>query len=169
MYLEIRTLLALACMAVCFCSCAAKTTPLTRSLITKHRLKPSDMTNLQYYLSDPIRLERVATDKHDAAEQEHALGPKTGRTVEEVIFPKGLSGVAVHVSGKLIRVCFEEERELPFMLGVSGRYQLQATENLPYGEHVYRITEGKKSYLLVKETNVDGKRETRRAVGMQLE
>jgi hypothetical protein len=106
--------------------CASRT-PLTQGLIDKYALTGSELKKVQYYLSEAIEIERVATVQDSrVVTAGHTLRSEHGRLLKSILFDRGLPGIALETQTALISVAFEEGASLFFERQSDGRFYIAA-------------------------------------------
>ena len=98
--------------------------PYTDSLKTKHNLTEEQMKHLQFYLSDPIVLQRHVADGGSTQVLAGKVHIINGEKVEEVIIPSGTPGVLVKDENGKLEVSFERDDNHYLRFGANpDRYQ----------------------------------------------
>jgi hypothetical protein len=127
--------LALGCslLAPLLTGCASTLVPFTQEMRERHGLTDDDMTQLQYYVSNDVKLRREAhTVGRDISEGNLKL--REGRTIEEVVIAEATPGVAVAIDGGSITISFEEGSELVFAIRGGEAMPLRAEPSSPFAE-----------------------------------
>jgi len=90
--------------------------PFTSNLKERYSLTNDDIKNIQFYLSNPLRLSREVTtiDSKKVAEG-HTLKSVKGKLIEEVNFSDKLPGIAMNGTGDTLDVSFEAGKWLTFV------------------------------------------------------
>ena len=83
--------------------------PYTDSLKTKHNLTDDQLKHLQFYLSDPIVLQRHINESGSTEVTAGKIRIINGEKVEEVIIPSGTPGVLVKDDNGKLEVSFERD------------------------------------------------------------
>jgi len=86
--------------------CANRKVPLTQKLIDQYNLTPSDLMQLQYYVSSEVKLANVSKDS-DLTRSADALQFRKTRHERQIIVHKDLPGVAEQASRDRLGVSFE--------------------------------------------------------------
>jgi hypothetical protein len=95
--------------------------PFTHELRVQHDLKPEDIKNLQFYVSNRITLRRELETGGRRVTGGHKLLLLSGKTIEEVVVSEGTPGVAVSVDEATIAISFEPGTSMLFSsAGTSG-------------------------------------------------
>jgi len=97
-------------------SCAASFTPFTENLYQEAGWTESELSRIQFWLSEDIILRRVFTG--NTSEIQHGeIKVIDGRKVEEVILPKGTPGVFVNSPAKnRLAISFEDGSDQRFLM-----------------------------------------------------
>ena len=137
---------------ISFSSCSKRLSPFTQNLYDDFGWNQSELSRIQFYLSEDIVLTRsLGSDRSEITEGQIRI--VDGQRVEEIVFKKGTPGVCV-LSPKSDRVgiSFEEGgRENYLMFGpnkkLNGKYALLAKEwNRNWGKVSYKGKTYRTSY-----------------------
>ena len=101
-----RSILFFAVSLLLFPSCK-NLVPYSDALKSKYHLQSSDLMRVQFYVSDPIVLQRKFTDG-SAEVVKGKVKIVNGEKVEEVIIPSGTPGVLVREADGKLEVSFEK-------------------------------------------------------------
>ncbi len=166
--------------------------PMTTQLISRYGLTESEMTKIQYYLSEEVVLAReVTTVSEKDISESHSLRSEEGKMIEEIVFRAGLPGIAKSANNKSIQIQFEQIGTIEFTtrpVQFGNSFRPDATEtkfyiNIPkyssengeffginYQGNNYQVSATSwKSYLIVEEENLKKIEKQRRAAsGMTL-
>lgn len=99
--------------------CATTLVPFTQEMRDRHGLSADDLTQLQFYVSNDVKLRREARSVGRDIEDGN-LKLREGRTIEEVVIEQATPGVAVAVDEGAITISFEEGSELRFSIRGDG-------------------------------------------------
>ncbi len=100
----------------CLSSCASSFTPFTEDLYRKAGWTESELSRIQFWLSDDIVLRRVFTGNTSEI-QRGEIKVIDGRKVEEVILPKGTPGIFVKSPAtNRLAISFEDGSDERFLM-----------------------------------------------------
>ena len=148
--MKLIKLFSILCVIVLSTSCSKTLTYFTDDIYADNNWSEEELKQIQFYLSEDIRLERVygsaGSDIKDGQ-----IKIKSERKVEEVIIRKGTPGVLVFSpKSNRFALSFDEDPEKYLMFGpnekAKGRYVLLAKKwkkrggTISYGGSNYRTT-----------------------------
>ncbi|MFN8309869.1 MAG: hypothetical protein U0T73_07895 [Chitinophagales bacterium] len=106
--------------------------PYSDALKTKYHLQTTDLMRVQFYVSDPVVLQRKVTDAANAQVVQGKVKIVNGESVEEVIIPRGTPGVLVRDSAGKMSISFEKNDDHFLRFGPNpdkrNRYVLLASD-----------------------------------------
>lgn len=134
--------------------------PYSDALKTKYSLTDEQMKHLQFYVSDPITLQRKITSGATTEVTSGKVRVINGEKVEEIIIPSGTPGVLVRNDAGKLEISFEKNDDHYLRFGANpDRYQsfvLLASEwkgkigNVTYaGQKYYTSPESTEAVLLI--------------------
>ena len=98
--------------------------PYTDSLRTKYNLTDDQLKHLQFYLSDPITIQRKLTQDNNTVVYGGKVRIVNGEKVEEVVIPTGTRGVLVKDDMGKLEISFEKDDSYFLRFGVNpDRYE----------------------------------------------
>jgi len=98
--------------------------PYTDALKTKYNLTDDQMKHLQFYLSDPVTIQRKITSDNSTVVMAGKVKIVNGEKVEEVVVPTGTKGVLVKDDSGKLEVSFEKDDNYYLRFGANpDRYQ----------------------------------------------
>lgn len=133
-------------------SCGPTTRPFTKDLLHKEDWSRDKLSQVQFYLSDPIVIWRELRDSETTVNDKGAIKYVNGRKVEEITFERGLPGTFLFSpENQHFAIGFEEDSDSYLIFGpnkkMGNRYVLLAKEwNKNYGIVTYEGQEWKTSY-----------------------
>lgn len=171
-------------------NCASQV-PFNNQLISKYNLTIEELDSLQFYLSERVILKReVTTIYKKEISGTHTLHSKEGKMIEEVTFKKMLPGIVESFNQGSINIKFEPIGSIEFTNSPgqfskyreptkSTKYYINLSKyninmfdafGIEYQGNVYQVDPtGWKSFLIVKEVDLDEIERKRRSVtGMRL-
>ena len=95
--------------------CASTMVPFTHEIKTQHELSNDDLKELQFYVSNNVKLRRELHTKTRTIDNGN-LKLHAGKSVEEVVIEELTPGVAIAVDDTSIKISFEEGASLNFSL-----------------------------------------------------
>lgn len=155
---DMRSVIAASSLLFLLASCSPQLTPFTQQIREQYKLKPEELTSIQFYTSNSFVLRRG----------ENAMGKETEggelqvvkeKYIEEVVIKAGTPCVITEVvDGNRVKVSFEDGGSKYLVFGSirnkDGYYTLQALEwvngkgKLNYGENTYYSSEGSRDIFL---------------------
>jgi hypothetical protein len=134
--------------------------PYSDALKTKYSLTDEQMKHLQFYVSDPITLQRKIASGATTEVTSGKVRVINGEKVEEIIIPSGTPGVLVRNDAGKLEISFEKNDDHFLRFGANpDRYQsfvLLASEwkgkigNVTYaGQKYYTSPESTEAVLLI--------------------
>jgi hypothetical protein len=97
--------------------------PFTDSLKTKYNLSDDQLKHLQFYVSDPIVLQRKITAENNTQVAAGKIKIVNGEKVEEVVVPTGTRGVLVKDDNGKFEISFEKDDSYYLRFGTNpNRY-----------------------------------------------
>jgi len=142
-----------------FASCAPTKVPFTQQLRVKHDLKPEELKQIQFYISNNLVLRRGdQQSKKETSEGELTL--LNDASIEEIIIKAGTPCLIREVvDGNRVTVSFEDGASKYLVFGSlknrDGYYTLQALDwdkdrgRVNYGEKMYITSPGSRDVFLV--------------------
>lgn len=117
---------------ISFSSCSKRLTYFTQSISNNNGWTESDLQQIQFYLSEDIKLRRYLGDS-DSRITKGKIRVEDGREVEEILFKKGTPGVAIFSpKAERLAVSFEDGVDNYLIFGPNpksgGRYTLRGKE-----------------------------------------
>lgn len=103
-----RTVIIAALLLLTLGSCK-NLVPYTDALKSKYNLSSDQLKHLQFYLSDPITLQRKITAENNAQVLAGKVKIVNGEKMEEVVLPAGTKGVMVLDDNGKLEVSFEKD------------------------------------------------------------
>jgi hypothetical protein len=98
--------------------------PYTDALKTKYNLSDEQLKHLQFYVSDPIILQRKITDQNNTLVFGGKMKIVNGEKVEEVVVPTGTRGVLVKDDNGKFEISFEKDDTYYLRFGTNpNRYE----------------------------------------------
>jgi hypothetical protein len=91
--------------------------PYTDALKTKYNLTDDQLKHLQFYVSDPITIQRKITDQNNTQVISGKVKIVNGEKVEEVVVPTGTKGVFVKDDNGKFEISFEKDDNYYFRFG----------------------------------------------------
>jgi hypothetical protein len=118
--MKARLLALVALSFALFSTACARLVPFTHELRVEHNLKAEDLKNLQFYVSNDIKLRRELESGGRQVTGGHRLLVISGKTIEEVVVPEGTPGVAVAVDDTTLSISFEPGSSMVFAVPGAG-------------------------------------------------
>ncbi len=111
-------------------SCSPKI-PFTQAIREQYKLTPDEMKGIQFYLSDPVTLQRAEADASEKTTESGTLVIKSGNSMEEILFKANTPGALQSaVDDHKVTINFEEGSDRYLVFGSDGNrdgyYHLQA-------------------------------------------
>lgn len=98
--------------------------PYTDAIKTKYNLTDEQLKHLQFYVSDPIVLQRKITAENSTQVTEGKIKIVNGEKVEEIVVPTGTKGVLVKNDAGKFEISFEKDDSYYLRFGTNpNRYQ----------------------------------------------
>src|SRR5690606_19534797 len=115
-----RIIFALVIGATAF-SCSPSLSPFSSSLIKEYQYDDEALSQIQFYLSDDIVLQRQMRQGESTIDQGR-ISVRDGRRVEEIVFRSGTPGVYVFSPGdQKLAISFERGEDRYLIFGPSSR------------------------------------------------
>lgn len=128
--MKTKTLVALTAISFFLASCVSLK-PFTQQVRDQYKLEDSEIKSIQVYPSYDIILTRGESSTEQKETQQGKLTIATGKSVDQVLIPKGTPGVVERVlEGNRLEVSFEEGQNKTLIFGNNGNgnYTLLAEE-----------------------------------------
>ena len=98
--------------------------PYTDAIKTKYNLSDDQLKHLQFYVSDPIVLQRKITAENSSQVISGKIKIVNGEKVEEIVVPTGTKGVLVRDDAGKFEISFEKDDSYYLRFGTNpNRYQ----------------------------------------------
>ena len=137
-----------------FVACSSTRVPVTYDLIKRYGLKPEELKNLQYYVSEEITLRREV-ESGDREVSQYRLKTREGKLIEEIVVKSSTPAIAVGVGENTLALSFEQGQSLTFGSDPKyrrrwqGKYTLFARE---WRGGVGVVNYAGKSYMAVEDS-----------------
>jgi len=154
--------------------------PFTHELRSEYKLSKEELTQLQYYVSDTITLQREMSSSEKQVTPGHNLKLVKDKQVEEVVVLPRTPGIATIIVDWAMNISFEEGNALTFTCKhgdaetiSGGRYQLGfaniKNNEVDYDKKKYQVITGCYAYILIDLQELNKfKKDSRTVPGIKL-